>query len=171
MNEKIPFRRAYFGYYFEERLRDTIHAFKFNGRIEAGRYLIHLMQERILRLSDMIDCIVPIPVTARRLYTRGFNQSFIIGEEISKITGKKIQPSVLMKRKETKDQFALSKQERRQNVRDVFAVKNKDQVSGKRVLLVDDLFTTGYTALEASRLLIRSSAKEVIFFALARTPS
>ena len=121
-------------------------------------------------MSDGIDCIVPLPVTEKRLYRRGFNQSFIIGEEIAKITGKMIYPSVLVKRKETKDQFTLSKKERKQNVSGVFAVKNSRQISGKRVLLVDDLFTTGYTAIEASRLL-KSSAKEVIFFALARTPS
>jgi ComF family protein len=171
MNGRIPFQRAYFGYYFEDRLRDSIHAFKFNGRIEAGKHLVQLMRERINHMSDRIDCIVPVPVTAKRLYTRGFNQSFIIGEEISKISGKTILPSVLVKRKETRDQFALSKKERKQNVRGVFAVKNRDQISGKRVLLVDDLFTTGYTAFEASRSLIRSSAREVIFFALARTPS
>ncbi|HEX2966190.1 MAG TPA: ComF family protein [Syntrophorhabdaceae bacterium] len=171
MNSKIPFQRAYFGYYFEDRLRDAIHAFKFNGRIEAGKYLIQLMKQRLLPMRDSIDCIVPVPVTAKRLYTRGFNQSFIIGEEISKIIAKSIYPSVLVKERETKDQFMLSRKDRKQNVRGVFAVRNRDQISGKRVLLVDDLFTTGYTAFEASRLLIKSSAKEVIFFALARTPS
>jgi ComF family protein len=171
MEEKRAFHRGYFGYYFEGRLRDVIHAFKFNGRIDVGKYLVHLLKERIDTMAEEIDCIVPLPVTEKRLKERGFNQSFIIGEEIAKMTGKEIYPSVLVKTKQTKDQYALSRKERKKNIRGVFAVKNSHQISGKKVLLVDDLFTTGYTAQEASRSLLKSSAKEVIFFALARTPS
>ena len=171
MEEKRTFRRGYFGYYFEGRLRDVIHAFKFNGRIDAGKYLVHSLKERIDTMAKEIDCIVPLPVTEKRLKERGFNQSFIIGEEIAKMTGKAIYPSVLVKTRQTKDQFSLSRKERKKNISGVFAVKNSRQISGKRVLLVDDLFTTGYTAQEASRSLLKSSAKEVIFFGLARTPS
>jgi len=171
MKEKQAFRKGYFGYYFEGRLRDVIHAFKFNGRIDAGKHLVHLLKEKFDTMAKEIDCIIPLPVTEKRLMERGFNQSFIIGEEIAKITGKEIYPSVLVKTRQTKDQFALSRKERKKNISGVFAVKNSHQISGKTVLLVDDLFTTGYTAQEASRSLLKSSAKEVIFFALARTPS
>jgi competence protein ComFC len=150
MEEKRTFRRGYFGFYFEGRLRDTIHAFKFSGRRDAGRHLVRL---------------------ERRLLERGFNQSFIVGEEISNITGKAIYSSVLVKTKKTADQYTLSKKERKKNIRGVFTVKNSSIIKDKRILLVDDLFTTGYTAQEASRTLLKSSAKEVIFFALARTPS
>ena len=171
MEDKRAFRRGHFGYYFEGRLRDAIHGFKFNGRIDAGRYLVSLLKTKLDTIAEEIDCIVPIPVTEKRLMERGFNQSFIIGEEISKMTGKEIYPAVLVKTKRTKDQYALSRKERKKNISGVFTVKNSRQISGKRVLLVDDLFTTGYTAQEASRSLLKSSAKEVIFFALARTPS
>jgi ComF family protein len=171
MEEKRAFHRGYFGFYFEGKLRDVIHAFKFHGRRDAGRFLVRLMGGRLNTIADTFDCIVPVPVTERRLLERGFNQSFIIGEEIAKITGKEIYPSVLVKTRKTKDQYSLSKKERKKNIRGAFAVKNGSRIKDKRVLLVDDLFTTGYTAQEASRSLIRSSAGEVIIFALARTPS
>ncbi len=102
---------------------------------------------------------------------RGFNQSFIIGKEVTKITGKEICSSVLVKTKRTKDQYSLSEKERKENIRGVFAVKNKNGIEGKKVLLDDDLFTTGYNAPEVSRSPLKSSAGEVIFFTLARTPS
>jgi ComF family protein len=171
MEEKRTFSKGHFGYYFEGRLRDAIHAFKFNGRIDAGRYLVNLLEKKIHSMAKEIDCIIPLPVTEKRLKERGFNQSFIIGEEIAKMTGKEISPSVLVKAKQTEDQYTLSKKERKRNINGAFAVKNSSQISGKRVLLVDDLFTTGYTAQEASRSLLKSAAKEVIVFALARTPS
>jgi competence protein ComFC len=171
MEEKRTFRRGYFGFYFEGRLRDTIHAFKFSGRRDAGRQLVRLVEQKLCGFADTFDCIVPLPVTERRLLERGFNQSFIVGEEISNITGKEIYPSVLVKTKKTEDQYTLSKEERKKNIRGVFTVKNSSIIKDKRVLLVDDLFTTGYTAQEASRTLLKSSVKEVIFFALARTPS
>jgi ComF family protein len=171
MEEKRTFRRGYFGYYFEGRLRDVIHAFKFNGRIDAGKHLVSLLKNKIDTMAEEIDCIVPLPVTEKRLKERGFNQSFIIGEEIAKITGKEIHPAVLVKAKQTEDQYTLSKKDRKKNISGAFTVKNSRQISGKRVLLVDDLFTTGYTAQEASRSLLKASAKEVIVFALARTPS
>ncbi len=171
MEEKRTFRRGYFGFYFEGRLRDAIHAFKFSGRRDTGRHLVRLVEERLCGFAETFDCIVPLPVTERRLLERGFNQSFIIGEEIAKITGKEIYPSVLVKTKKTQDQYTLSRKERKKNVCGVFTVKNSSIIKDKRVLLVDDLFTTGYTAQEASRALLKSSAGEVIFFALARTPS
>lgn len=171
MEEKRAFKRGYFGYYFEDRFRDALHSFKFNGRIDVGECLVRLLRERFGTITENVDCVVPIPVTEKRLTERGFNQSFIIAEEIAKMTGKELCPSVLIKTKQTRDQYALSRKERKSNVKAVFAVKNSRQILGKRVLLVDDLFTTGYTAREAARLLIRSSVKEVTFFALARTPS
>ncbi|HVN94973.1 MAG TPA: ComF family protein [Syntrophorhabdaceae bacterium] len=171
MEQKRTYSHGYFGFYFEDKLRDTIHAFKFRGRRDVGRLLVRLIEAKIRGIAHSFDVIVPIPVTWRRLMERGFNQSFIIGEEIAKITGKSIYPSVLVKTKKTRDQYLLSREERRKNVKGIFSVRNESSIEGKKVLLVDDLFTPGYTAREASRCLIARSAGEVILFALARTPS
>jgi competence protein ComFC len=165
------FEEGYFGFYFEDKLREAIHSFKFHSRKDVGKRLVHIIEEKIASFSDRFDCILPIPVTEKRLRERGFNQSFIIGDEISKISGKPIYHSVLCKVKETMDQFSLHRDQRRKNVKGVFAARNAERVKAKRVLLVDDLFTTGYTAKEASRVLKKAGVRSTLFFALARTPS
>jgi competence protein ComFC len=169
IEEKRGFHEGHFGFYFENRLRDALHAFKFQGRKDVGRYLVSLAREKALLLADKIDAIIPVPVTEKRLRERGFNQSFIISEEIGNLTGRPVLHSILSKTTETKDQYALSKAERRTNIKGVFAVRKGISIKGKSILLVDDLFTTGYTVREASRVLLREKAGRVIVFALART--
>lgn len=170
IDTKQTFKRGCFGYHFEGRLRDAIHAFKFEGRRDTGRHLVRLMEPKLNALAESFDCIIPLPVTERRLWQRGFNQTFIIAEEIARITGKDVIPDVLVKTKNTKDQYILSKPERLKNIRGVFTARNCHAIQKKRVLLVDDLYTTGNTAHEASRVLLRNSVKDVIFCAIARTP-
>jgi ComF family protein len=166
----MGFSRGVYGFYYEGALRDAVHAFKFRGRKDVGRRLTRLAGEKILSLSGTFDRIVPVPVSGRRLRERGFNQSYIISEEISAITGGVLDHGVLVKRGGTRDQFTLSRKERRKNVRGVFRVRDRSIVEGKRILLVDDLFTTGYTASEAARTLKAAGCADVILFALARTP-
>ncbi|HOJ43356.1 MAG TPA: ComF family protein [Syntrophorhabdaceae bacterium] len=169
LTNKRGFSEGYFGFVYENRLRDALHTFKFNGRPEVGRYLVSLLKDSMVMLKEKVDCIVPIPVTEKRLRERGYNQSFIISEEISNLIGKPVFYSVLFKIKETKDQYSLSKDERKKNIRGAFAVKGDSHIKGKRVLIVDDLFTTGYTAYEASKVISMAMPEWIVFFALART--
>jgi len=166
------FERGYFGFSFEGPLREALHAFKFQGRKDVGRAVVRTLEEKILKFGGSFDIIVPLPVTEKRLWKRGFNQSFIIAEEISRTTGKPIDYSSLRKTRETRDQYLLSREERKKNVAKAFGLKGEAaHLSGKRLLLVDDLFTTGSTASEAAKTLKRAKPESVILFALARTPS
>ncbi|HOV89913.1 MAG TPA: ComF family protein [Syntrophorhabdaceae bacterium] len=164
------FSEGYYGFVYENRLRDAVHTFKFNGRQEVGRYLVSLLRDIIAIISDKVDCIVPIPITEKRLNERGFNQSFIIAQEVSRLTGKPVFDKVIIKAKDTKDQYSLSKKERKNNIKGAFSLKKYHQIEGKRVLLVDDLFTTGFTAMEASKVINKAAPQAIVFFALARTP-
>jgi len=164
------FTRGFYVFSFEGPLREAVHAFKFGGRIDVGRALMHMGQKKIESFSDAFDLVIPVPVTSARLKKRGFNQSFIIAGEISRITGAPVDYGTLIKVKETEDQYKLSKAERKRNIRGAFALVDARPLAGKRLLLVDDLYTTGNTAREACRILSRTKAKEVLFFALARTP-
>ena len=170
IDEKQLFKEGLYGFSYENRFRDAIHAFKFSKRKDVGRHLVRLMEKKIIAFSAKFDCIIPLPVTEKRLRERGFNQSFILAEEISRMTGKPIHHSVLLKIKETKDQFTLSKEERKTNIKGAFALTDTVNLKGKRVLLVDDLYTTGQTSREAARILYRGKVASVVFFALARTP-
>lgn len=165
------FQRGCFGFSFEGPLREGLHAFKFQGRKDVGRALVRTLSQRIFALADAFDVIVPLPVTAKRLNKRGFNQSFIISEEISGAAGKPVDYSTLVKTRETQDQYMLSKKERRKNVARAFALKGLGrELKGKRVLLVDDLFTTGNTVSEACKTLKGARPESILVFALARTP-
>jgi ComF family protein len=164
------FERGYYGFYFEGALREAVLAFKFKGRKDVGRLLVRLLEEDLKLISDQFDVVVPLPVTERRLKERGFNQCYVMGEEIGAITRKPLASSVLYKQKETKDQYTLSKDERKKNVKGAFALDETEVITDKRVLLIDDLMTTGYTVGEASRVLLSGKAHSVVAFALARTP-
>jgi len=170
IQKKRGFSKGCYGFYFEDRLRDAIHSFKFHDRKDVGKYLVRLITKKVIFFSESFDCIVPIPVTEKRLKERGFNQSFIIGEEISGITGKPLYHSILYKIKNTVDQYSLHKDDRKKNIKGAFAVKNSHKIKAKKVLIVDDLFTTGFTAKEASVVLLRAGADDTLFFSLARTP-
>jgi ComF family protein len=166
-----PFERGCFGFSYEGPLREAMQAFKFRGRKDVGRTLVRMLSDDIVRLGRLFDVIVPMPVTEKRLKERGFNQSYIIGEEIARITGKPLTYSVLRKVRETRDQYTLSKDERKRNIRGAFAAMHgQPDISRKRVLLVDDLYTTGNTASEGALALRRAKAGSISLFALARTP-
>lgn len=165
------FERGYFGYVFEGPVRKALHAFKFRGRKDVGRALVQTLEERITSMASDFDLIVPLPVTEKRLRTRGFNQSFIVSEEISRITGKPIDHRTLRKTRETQDQYTLPKEERKKNLVRAFSIGGSGEaLRGKRVLLVDDLCTTGNTARAASKTMARAKTGAILFFALARTP-
>lgn len=167
---RMWFSRGSFGFVYDGAVREAIHAFKFHGCKKIGKRLVQLVCDKFHGLNKEADCIIPVPVSGKRLRERGFNQSYIIAEEISVITGLKMDHATLVKRDGIRDQFSLSKDERRKNIKGAFRVKDPRCIKGKRILLVDDLFTTGYTASEAARTLIQSGSPDVILFALARTP-
>lgn len=157
------FSRGLFGFEYDGAIREAIHAFKFDGCKAIFRQLGQMVCEKVLALKSGIDLTVPVPVSARRLGERGFNQSYVIAEEISALPGSAIDHSALVKKDDVRDQ-------RKKNIKDAFRVKRPQNVKGRLILLVDDLFATGYTASEASRTLIQTGSAEVVLFALARTP-
>lgn len=172
LDKKRLFHEGLYGFYYENRLREAIHSFKFSGRKDVGRRLVRLVESKIVAFAHQFNCIIPLPVTDKRLRQRGFNQSYILAEEISGMTGRPIFHSILLKTRETKDQYTLSKEERKKNVRGAFSLDHKVShvITGKSVLLVDDLYTTGQTAREATRVLLQVKPERVVLFALARTP-
>ncbi|MCX8023396.1 MAG: ComF family protein [Syntrophorhabdaceae bacterium] len=168
IKDERGFIEGRYGFFYEKNLREAIHAFKFHGRKDVGRALTNLLSEKIKGLSSTVDLIIPIPVTEKRLKERGFNPSFIISQVISEIIKKPVLPTVLIKGKETLDQSRLDREERLRNIKGAFSVKDGERIKGKRVLIVDDLFTTGATAREASYTLKKRGIDRLYFFALAR---
>lgn len=166
--DPLPFKHRSFGPY-EGTLKEMIHQFKFNGQKSLKKPLGLLLYETFKELKEPVDLIIPIPLTKKRLLERGFNQSLLLAKELGKRIGLEVRGDTLLKVKETLPQTALGAKERRSNLKGAFFVKEPSSVFGKRVLLVDDVFTTGSTLREAFYVLKQAGAKTVTAITLARS--
>jgi ComF family protein len=158
------FQRALsFGLY-EGALKEAVHLMKFASR----RQLAAPLAERLLMLGlpQGLDAVLPVPMTKRGLLKRGFNQSALLAREVARRLGLALLLGALRKRRHTPRQTTLPRQERLRNLRGAFEASGV--VKGKRLLLVDDVMTTGATLEECARALRRAQAKEVYALVLAR---
>lgn len=147
-------------------MRTAIIRFKFEKRKNLGIFLGKMLGAFISELSWDIDFIVPIPLSKERMRTRGFNQSEILALEASKILGIPVSLS-LIRIKETKPSINLNVEERLNNINRAFLLKD-NSLKNKKVLLIDDVYTTGATTNEASRALLERNIREVRVVTLAR---
>lgn len=154
----------------EHPLRQVVQKYKYGRKVSLGKPLGRLMARGCEEfLSEFrADLIVPVPLHAKRLRWRGFNQSLLLARQVSRAYGVPIDPFVLQRRKETAAQTQLPEDDRRRNVRGAFALHPDKSVKDKTVLLVDDVYTSGATVNECSRTLKRAGAKEVYVVTLAR---
>jgi ComF family protein len=118
-----------------------------------------------------VDVVVPVPLHPRRLRWRGFNQSVLLGRELSRVFDLSLDPFLLQREVETPPQTQLSEDERRRNVRGAFTVNPQKSVQNRSVLLLDDVYTSGATVNECSRCLQRAGAKNIYVLTLARAVS
>ncbi len=114
------------------------------------------------------DLVVPVPLHRRRLWWRGFNQAALLARAVSRRMGRPVDAGALVRSRFTAPQTSQSHDERRRNVRSAFVVRRPQRVIGRRVLLVDDVMTTGATADECARVLLKAGAQRVDVLTLAR---
>lgn len=156
---------------YDGALRTAIHRFKFKGRKKLAQALgiiivQYLSQSPSLEMSE-IDLIVPVPLHQKRLRQRGFDQTDLLAQVIGRYFGVDVSHA-LIRTKNTKAQFELPRQERFKNINGVFHVTDKSAVQGKRILLFDDIYTTGATISECSKALKKAGAKRVEILTLSR---
>ena len=114
------------------------------------------------------DIIIPVPVHKKRKRQRGYNQTELVARKVSKELDKQFEIDVLIKTKNTKPQSTLNKEARKANAKDVYQLQNKEKISGKKILLLDDIFTTGSTASEASRVLLMAKPQKIGVLTIAK---
>ena len=151
-------------------LRAVVQKFKYARKVSLGKPLGRLMargcQEFLAAVNA--DLIVPVPLYPKRLRWRGFNQSVLLGREVCRAYGIPMDPFLLQRRRETAAQTQLPEDERRRNVRGAFALNPDRPVKDKRILLIDDVYTSGATVNECSRTLKQGGAQDVYVLTLAR---
>jgi ComF family protein len=145
-------------------LREAVHLFKFLGIRRLGRPLGRLLSCLPVPEADMI---VPVPLSKGRLRQRGFNQSLLLAKALSKNLGIHLSMDCLVKKRDTLPQTGLCANERVNNLKGAF--ETRGDVARKRVILLDDVMTTGATVRECAKALARAGAEEIIVVILARS--
>lgn len=155
---------------YEKTLLRAIHLFKYRGRIGIGEVLGKIMADFAGGQWDMTvySVIIPVPLHRKRLRERGFNQSVILARAIAKRFSLPLNFMTLRRELFTVPQVGLGREERPANVRKAFAVRKPEKIAGRRVLLVDDVTTTGSTITECASVLMQAKAEAVAVLTLAR---
>lgn len=155
---------------YEGHCRELVHAFKYRNKTHLRRPLALLSAAGLTEFvaSRDPDLIVPVPLHVRRLRSRGFNQALLLGELLAREWKLPLARRALARVRWTEPQIGLPADQRRENVKGAFAVSDRTVLAGRKVLLVDDVLTTGSTAEECSRVLKRSGAAEVTVITVAR---
>lgn len=152
---------------FEGPLRQAIHRLKYGGSASLAGPLGTFLSARWQASPLPADTIVPVPLHVSRVRERGYNQSTLLAEQLSRATGLPLGEGALKRVRATAPQITLSAAERKLNVRDAFQA-SADAARGRQVLLVDDVCTTGATLESCSIALRRAGAASVWAFTLAR---
>lgn len=173
-----PFARAAAYGSYEGGLRELIHLLKYENVRPAAEVLGRMLAEVLEMLRPDFGpeppLLTPVPLHRGRLRERGFNQAELIARAARKQFARSsgvllpLASDALARRRETGSQTGLTNHQRRENVRAAFAVSDPQQVAGKVVVLVDDVFTTGTTVAECARVLRRAGAERVLVATVAR---
>jgi len=163
--DKVRFVGLYQGTY-----KQLIHLYKFKNKRQLAKPFAYLLGQRLERCKDElfpIDMIAPVPLHISRLRMRGFNQALLMLWQWRDYLSK-IEPTLLIRTRPTPSQIHLSRAQRLNNLTSAFQLNSNISVAGKRILLIDDVYTTGATIHECSQVLINSGAECVNALTLAR---
>jgi ComF family protein len=170
-----PFSRAIAYGSYEGGLRELIHLLKYNGVRPAASVLGRMLAEAVAALEPAFEqakvLVIPVPLYATKRRQRGFNQAeLIVRAALKHQVGRfELATDILRRTRDTHSQIGLTSHQRRENLRGAFAVARAAEITGREVLLVDDVYTTGTTATECARVLRRAGASQVWVATVART--
>ena len=155
---------------YDDIARTLVHAFKYGDRLDLAPTLGRWMARAGLELTAEADAIVPVPLHWRRLWARRFNQSAMLADVVAKDCGRPVAYDALRRVKATAQQVGLTRAQRAENIQGAFRVpaSARATVAGRRLVLVDDVLTTGATAEGCARALLRAGAASVDVLTFAR---
>ena len=169
--QKFPFiDKCVSPLYYKDKVRASVHRYKFGGCSAYSRRYAALMSDCVENNLDCrsIDVISWIPLSKKRLHQRGYDQARLLAEEIAAKTGLPCRQLLQKVKNNSAQSLTRDAKQRRENVAGVYALDDGADVSGLRILLVDDVVTSGATMSEAARILRKAGAKSVFGVTLAR---
>lgn len=156
---------------YEGNIRKLILDYKFHDKAYLYKTFARLIlnNSKICKYICSYDLMIPVPIHKQRYIERGYNQSELIAKEISKkLINIEMEKKILIKIKNNLKQSTLNEIEREKNVKDVYKVINEQKIKDKKIILIDDIYTTGNTANECAKILKQSGAKKIGIFTLAK---
>ncbi|HKL11646.1 MAG TPA: ComF family protein [Clostridia bacterium] len=166
--QKLRFEKAVSCLYYDDFSRKLIFQLKYGKKEYFAYHMAEMMMDRLENSgTGKFDYIVPVPLHAERERERGFNQALLLAEPLGKMRGEPVLKKFLERKRQTVDQTNLGKKERFENLKGSFATRGAEIIKGRRVLLIDDVFTTGATSNDCSRALMDSGAGEVFVATVA----
>lgn len=163
--EAPPFSRTLAPFLYAPPLSLALRELKYKKRIHLVREIAPLWRETAGEGLPADFLVCPVPLHRRRLLERGFNQSLLLAR---KIFGKKRVKELLVRHRATSPQAALPRKERLKNVKGAFRIRKGTEIAGRKILLFDDIFTTGATLRECAGVLLKAGAAEIRVAVVAR---
>ena len=172
-----PFERAVAYGSYDGGLRELIHLLKYNGVRPAANVLGRMLAEAFAALDSAIEqpavLVIPVPLYKGKRGERGFNQAELISRIACKVSPARerlqLAADILLRTRNTRSQIGLTSHQRRENMHGAFSVARATEVTGREILLVDDVYTTGTTVSECAKVLRRAGASRVLVATVART--
>lgn len=155
---------------YDDFSKKALLSFKFHDKISLSKLFakwLKIAGKDILEQG--VDVIIPVPLSYRRLFKRKYNQSAVLAFNLSKLIDIPVLTNVLIKTRHTKPQASLKENLRSKNIKNAYSIKKSEKIKGKRVLLIDDIMTTGSTLSECAKTLLRAGVKSVDTLTIART--
>ena len=155
---------------YEGQVRKLILDYKFNEKSYLYKTFVNflLKNEKIFENIKKYDKIIPVPISKKRNKERGYNQSMLIAEEIANKTNLELVNNCLIKTKNIIEQSKLNKEDRQQNIQGVYSLQNARLITNKKILLIDDIYTTGSTVNECCKILQQANPKTIGVLVLAK---
>lgn len=168
-NEDTFIDEHFYLFSYTEPIREKILQYKFEDKAYLSNtiYEFFMNNEKLYGFLKKYDIIIPIPISLSRKRERGYNQSELLARKVSKMAGISIEMQVLKKAKNNQPQSSLNKEQRRENVKNVYKVQNELKIQNKEILLLDDIYTTGSTANECARVLKVAGSQTVGILTIA----
>lgn len=155
---------------YDNIIRNTLLNYKFREKPYLSKTFSKILNKykKIYLQLDFYDIIIPIPISKQRKKERGYDQCLLIAKEIAKDSHIKLENKIIKKTTNNIPQSKLNKNEREKNVKNVYKLLNMEKIINKNILLIDDIFTTGATANQCSRILKLAGVKQVDILTIAK---
>lgn len=169
INRIIEGKKVYCAGVYSKNLQKLIRGLKYHNQKDLAYYLAKFMAEYFSKITDKTDFeIIPVPIYPKREKKRKYNHMNLVGEELARLTNNSLNKNLIKRVKDTKPQYKLKRHERMQNLNGAFEV-DKSNYTGKTLLLIDDICTTGSTFEEMIKEFAKHGITDIICFA-ATTP-